>query len=102
MSEEQVIAINESCFICGNDMDLRTKCPQECLYCGEEGHKECDEGCRGWEIEWWAYDGDEVSCRECGAKAWVTTEDGTACVTYDEETEHNIECFKRYEAKKGG
>ena len=82
----QHIDIYESCFICGNAMTLYTKADQA--------------ECEGQDWAYCASEDDTVQCSDCGALGWISIDDETASVSYDEESEHNVRCRELYEARK--
>lgn len=86
-SKGQPVVIGESCFICGNEWTLYTT--------AEQPAGEPDGAYSG-------HDGDSVECLECGAIAWLSVdgEEGTAYVNYEETSDHNLECARKYEAKE--
>jgi len=95
--EERAFTISESCFICGNEMTLRTKCTQDVAGIkAENGLSDTDvvEEC-----SWYAYDGDTVECLKCGAQAWASVDANEAYVAYDETTDHNVRCAEKWEAE---
>ena len=75
--------MNEDCFICGGDVELITDIEQP-----TDG-------------SWLAVDGDRVECIEdgCGAQMYISADGESADVTQDEDSPHNVGCYKRWEAK---
>ncbi len=89
------LILGGECFVCGDDLVLRTNAPQDCQMDHDAPH---GDHCKK---EWYAYDGDDVVCAACGAKGYVSCDgEGSAYVDYDETSEHNVKCFQKWEAQK--
>ena len=77
MGEPRKVEIEHECDICGNDVaTLTTEANQE-PRCAE--HEGAEEACAKTECDhpevngqWFAYDGDKVTCPECGAVSSVS------------------------------
>lgn len=88
----------------GNSAKSRIPIPdEECMICGAGVVVITDLEQKGQEHEsWWAYDGDDVECEECGALAMVTVSDQVAQVQWDELSEHNVACAEKVRVKESG
>ena len=87
----KTINTDEDCFVCGTQMVVLTKAPQQCP-CVDSSPCASEH-----DAAWWAYDGDEVRCPECDAMGWVSVDEDEAYVVFDEMSEHNTECDRKYQ-----
>lgn len=75
--------------------------PEECFICGETPvilHTDADQSEKQEHMSYWAGDGDKVTCPGCGAIGMISADDEIASCTWDETTDHNVECAKKYDA----
>ena len=87
MTEEQKIPSGEDCLICGSELIIHTTADQ----------REAEKA----ETTWWAWDGDKAVCPDCGGIGNVEVEgDCYGSLSFDEESDHNTACWKKYEATK--
>lgn len=75
------VEIPDDCFICGASLVVLTTAVQR------------------WPSRYGflAYDGDRVTCEDCGALGWVSCDAERAYVTWDELSGHNVACAEKYE-----
>jgi hypothetical protein len=90
----------ESCPVCGDGLVIHTDAPQDTCSCIEEaGYDECQsDDCQL--KSWWAFDGDEVICPDCGFKGWVSADAEDAHIAWEDDDEHNVKCYEEYEKRE--
>lgn len=81
----KIVPTDESCHVCGNELEIHTEASQEGVSDG-----------------WLAFDGDKAECPECGFQGWVCADEDGAYINWDETSEHNLKCADIYEKKREG